>query len=133
MSLTNLLRRSTTETADSSPRSEADTAGLDAQTVEAAGCGLIGDVRWRDAVRVAGRVRSVRVQPRANVPTLECTLVDPSGGITVVFLGRRYVPGIRLGSRMIVEGRAASHHGKLALLNPLYTLLPSSGGPVEEE
>ena len=87
------------------------------------GCGRIADVRWREPVRVLGRVRSLRVQPRANVPTLECTLVDGSGGITVVFLGRRSVPGIRLGTSMIVEGRAGSHHGKLAVLNPDYTLL----------
>jgi len=54
---------------------------------------------------------------------MECTLVDGTGGITVVFLGRRTVAGIRLGTRMIVEGRAGSHHGKLAVLNPDYTLL----------
>jgi hypothetical protein len=28
-----------------------------------------------------------------------------------------------LGTRMIVDGRAGSHHGKLAVLNPDYTLL----------
>jgi hypothetical protein len=88
-----------------------------------ADCGRIGDIAWREPVRVVGRVRSLRVQPRANVPTLECTLVDDSGGITVVFLGRRGVPGVGLGTRMIVEGRAGSHHGKLAVLNPTYTLL----------
>lgn len=87
-----------------------------------AACTPIGEVRWRQDVRVTGRVRSVRVQPRANVPTLECTLVDPSGGITVVFLGRRRVPGIGLGTHLTVEGRAGAHHGKLALLNPEYTL-----------
>ena len=49
-------------------------------------------------MRVTGRVRSVRVQPRAGVPTLECTLVDPTDGIGVVFLGRRRVAGIHPGS-----------------------------------
>jgi len=88
-----------------------------------ADCSCIGDVTWKEPVRVVGRVRSLRVQPRANVPTLECTLVDDTGGITVVFLGRRSVPGVGLGTRMIVEGRAGSHHGKLAVLNPTYTLL----------
>lgn len=34
-------------------------------------CSAIGDVRWRHSVRVSGRVRSVRVQPWADVPTLE--------------------------------------------------------------
>jgi len=75
-------------------------------------------------VRITGRVRSLRVQPRANVPTLECTVVDETGGITVVFYGRRHIAGVRLGTRLVIEGRAASHHGKLAMLNPDYTLLP---------
>jgi RecG-like helicase len=116
MSLSTLLhRRTTPEPVDGEPVPAAESAGLSP----------IGEVRWRQPVRVAGQVRSVRVQPRANVPTLECTVVDASGGITVVFLGRRSVPGIRLGSRMILEGRAGAHHGKLALLNPEYTLLSS--------
>lgn len=83
----------------------------------------IADVRWRAAVRVTGRVRSVRVQPWADVPTLECTLVDETGGITVVFLGRRKVAGIHPGTRMTVEGVAGAHHEKLAMLNPDYALL----------
>lgn len=123
MSLTTRLRRTrTTDVADEARPSArpAGPAGEDDPGRD--GCSLIKDVRWREPVRVVGRVRSLRVQPRANVPTLECTLVDESGGITVVFLGRRSVPGVRLGTRMQVEGRAGSHHGKLAVLNPDYTL-----------
>jgi DNA/RNA endonuclease YhcR with UshA esterase domain len=85
--------------------------------------GAIGDVQWRQRVRVEGRVRSVRVQPRVGVPTLECTLVDATGGINVVFLGRRRVAGIRPGSRLVVEGMAGEHHGRLAILNPLYEII----------
>lgn len=105
-----------------------NTADPAPQTVapEVSGCSAIADVRWRAPVRVVGRVRSVRIQPRANVATLECTLVDASGGLTVVFLGRRQIPGIGLGSRLLVEGRAGAHHGKLAVLNPDYTLLAPS-------
>ncbi len=65
----------------------------------------------------------MRVQPWADVPTLECTLVDETGGITVVFLGRRKIAGIHPGARIRVEGVAGSHHEKLAMLNPDYTLL----------
>jgi RecG-like helicase len=83
----------------------------------------IGETQWRQRVRVEGRVRSVRVQPRVGVPTLECTLVDDTGGIGVVFLGRRRVAGIRPGSRLVVEGMAGSHHGRLAILNPLYEIV----------
>ncbi len=82
----------------------------------------IGDVRWRQRARVAGRLRSVRVQPWGGVPTLECTLVDDTGGIEVVFLGRREVAGIRPGSRLVAEGILGAHQGRLALLNPDYEL-----------
>ena len=72
---------------------------------------------------MAGRVRSVRVQPWADIPTLECTLVDDTGGLTVVFLGRRKIAGIHPGTRMTVEGVAGAHRDKLAILNPDYALL----------
>ncbi len=86
----------------------------------------IGEVEWRQRVRVEGRVRSVRVQPRVGVPTLECTIVDATGGIGVVFLGRRRVAGIRPGSHLVVEGMAGEHHGRLAILNPLYEIVASA-------
>ena len=83
----------------------------------------VADVEWRSRAKVAGRVRSLRVQPWAGVPTLEGTLVDDTGGISVVFLGRRHVAGIRPGTRMVVEGMVGDHAGRLAILNPDYRLL----------
>ncbi|HUQ64502.1 MAG TPA: DNA-binding protein [Acidimicrobiales bacterium] len=83
----------------------------------------IAEVRWRQRVRVSGRVRSLRIQPLAGVPTVQCTLVDVTGGLTVVFLGRRRIAGIRPGTRMVVEGIAGEHDRKLAILNPRYELL----------
>ena len=70
----------------------------------------------------SGRVNAVRIQPIAGVGALECTLVDDSGGITLVFLGRRKIDGIGIGSRMSVEGIAIDHHGRLAIVNPVYRL-----------
>jgi hypothetical protein len=83
----------------------------------------IAQAAWRDHVKVAGRIRTVRVQPRVGVPTLECTLVDDTGGITLVFLGRRKVAGITCGRRLLAEGTVGEHHGRLAILNPMYELL----------
>jgi RecG-like helicase len=83
----------------------------------------IGTVTWRDTVCVQGRVRSLRIQPWADVASLECTLVDETGGITVVFLGRRKIAGVHPGTIMRVTGMAGSHHGKLALMNPTYELV----------
>lgn len=82
----------------------------------------IADVEWRQEVHVMGRVRAIRVRPRADVPTLDCILDDGTGGLSVVFLGRRQVPGIRLGTILAVDGRVGIHHGRLAILNPDYEI-----------
>lgn len=85
----------------------------------------IGDVQWRARVKVAGRVKALRVQPWSEkIQSLELTLVDGTGGITVVFLGRRRIGGIKLGARLVVEGTVAETRNQLALLNPSYQLLP---------
>ena len=65
----------------------------------------------------------MRVQPWNGAPSLEVTLADETGAITVVFTGRRAIPGIRVGTVMSVEGTAGVHHGMRAVLNPAYTLL----------
>jgi hypothetical protein len=83
----------------------------------------VAEVVWRQRVKVAGRVHSVRIQPWAGVAALECTLVDDTGGISVAFLGRRSMPGIGCGTQLVVEGMAGDHRGRLAILNPLYEIL----------
>jgi RecG-like helicase len=84
----------------------------------------IGEVRWRDRVRVQGRVRSVRVESlRDGLATLECTVVDGTGGLTATFMGRRQVPGVHVGRRIEVEGTVIESRGELAIMNPEYTLL----------
>jgi hypothetical protein len=83
----------------------------------------IGSVTWRQRAKVKGRVRSVRVQPLAGIPTLECTVYDDTGGLAVVFLGRREIPGIGPGTTLTAEGMVSDHQGRLAILNPDYQLL----------
>jgi RecG-like helicase len=85
----------------------------------------IGDITWRARVKVAGRVKAMRVQPWSEkIQSLELTLVDGTGGITVVFLGRRQIGGVRLGARLVVEGTVSETRNQLAILNPAYQLLP---------
>lgn len=83
----------------------------------------IASVRLRQRVRIAGRIHAVRVRTRASMPTLECVVGDGTGSIAVVFLGRRNVPGIEVGTRIVVEGTVSEHHGRLAILNPDYEIL----------
>ena len=82
----------------------------------------IGDVRCRQNVQVHGRVQAIRVEPLGGSPSLECTLVDETGGVSVVFFGRRQIEGITIGSTITVEGMAIDHHGRLAIVNPVYEL-----------
>ncbi|MGI8662144.1 MAG: hypothetical protein ACR2LQ_02905 [Acidimicrobiales bacterium] len=82
----------------------------------------IADVTFRERCKVRGTVRSLRVRPWADSPTLEVVLVDDTAGITVIFLARRKVAGIRPGTVMTVEGVAGAHERRLAILNPEYQL-----------
>jgi hypothetical protein len=110
------------------PLSEAVNVSLNGSAPSRSSCVPIGDVRYRQVVRVEGRVRSVRVQPRAEVATLECVLVDDTGALSVVFLGRRSIAGIDVGARLRVEGTAGESRGRLALLNPIYELIGPQNG-----
>jgi len=95
-----------------------------ARAKHAPGVTPIGEVAWRTDATVSGRIRSVRVQPWGGAPTLECTLVDDTGGLAVVFLGRREIAGIRPGTHLVARGIVGAHDGRLAILNPDYELLP---------
>ncbi|HEY4396262.1 MAG TPA: hypothetical protein VGO28_01180, partial [Acidimicrobiia bacterium] len=83
---------------------------------------VIADVEWRQRVRVTGTVSALRVQPMSGTCALECTLVDDTGGISVLFLGRRTIAGIAIGTSLTVEGMVVDHHGRLAIMNPVYEI-----------
>lgn len=85
----------------------------------------IGDVRWRTRARIRGSIRSIRVQPWADVASLECVVVDDTGGILLVFLGRRKVAGIELGRELMAEGMVGQSRGYLAVLSPDIELIGS--------
>jgi hypothetical protein len=93
--------------------------------VATARCSPIGGVRWRTRTRIGGTIRSLRVQPWADIASLECVVVDDTGGILLVFLGRRKVAGVELGRRLTAEGMVGESRGYLAILNPDIELLTS--------
>ena len=93
-------------------------------TISSDGPRPIGDVRWRQRVRVRGHVRSMRVRPWAEgVSTLEATLVDETGGVTLVFLGRKKILGLSLGRELEAEGMVGENRERLVILNPVYELV----------
>ncbi len=90
---------------------------------KAAGTVPIGEVQWRQRMRVAGRIRSIRVPTRTGTANLECVLADDSGQILLVFQGRRRIPGIQQGARLVASGMVGAWEGQLAILNPDYELI----------
>ncbi|MBW3083901.1 hypothetical protein KEM60_00080 [Austwickia sp. TVS 96-490-7B] len=102
----------------------ADLAAQDLPEHPHPGATWIGQITRRDRVRVCGRVRSVQVSPIAGHASLMVELVDQTGGIELVFYGRREIIGIEPGVALMAEGAVGRTHGHLSLANPLYTLLP---------
>ncbi len=89
----------------------------------------IGAVQARHRVKVAGRVKSVRVQPRAGTSNLECVLSDGTGGLLLVFQGRPKIAGIEPGARLVAEGMIGAWGRRPAMLNPSFELV--AGAPQE--
>ncbi|WP_426572640.1 hypothetical protein [Aquihabitans sp. McL0605] len=82
------------------------------------------EVVYRHRAQVGGRVRSVRIRPWGEIPTLEAVVADATGALTVAFLGRRSIAGIRPGGWLTVEGMVGQRNEKLVILNPAYDLRP---------
>jgi hypothetical protein len=83
----------------------------------------IGDVRARQEVTITGVVYLLRVRSGGfNAAFMECVVQDQSGSIDVVFWGYRRIAGLTLGRNVTFTGRAVDRRGRLAILNPRYTL-----------
>jgi RecJ-like exonuclease len=107
-------------------RLTASEAELDAEELqrvaEQSGCVPACDVNRGDLVNVNGRLRTVVYTPRTNLPTLEADLFDGSDVVTLVWLGRRAIPGIEPGRQLTVRGRVAVRDGRKVIYNPYYEL-----------
>jgi len=86
---------------------------------------LIADCDDREVADVAGTLRTVTLRPRGTSLTMEADLWDGTGSITLVWLGRRDIPGIRPGRRIVVHGRVTRIKGALTIYNPVYELRSS--------
>lgn len=88
------------------------------------GATLVRDCVAGRTTTVAGRLRSVTLRPVANTPAVEAELWDGTGRLTLLFLGRRRIPGISPGRRVVVHGRPILRETEVSMVNPRYELLP---------
>ena len=111
-------------------RLAADPDELDDEDLKAAipahGATPIAQCQDREAVCVHGTLRTVTFRPRAGVPALQAELWDGTGTVTVVWLGRRTIPGIDPGRAVKVRGRVTLLRGQRAIYNPVYELRPGA-------
>ena len=109
-------------------RLTADTEELDAADLKAAipaqGATPIARCRDREPVCILGTLRTVTFRPRAGVPALQAELWDGTGTVSVVWLGRRSIPGISPGRAVKVRGRITTLRGQRVIYNPVYELRP---------
>ena len=77
----------------------------------------------RQRVQLTGTVSTVTINPRAGRPALEVELRDGSGAVTLVWLGRRQIPGIDCGRNIKVWGRISCHDSRRLIYNPRYELM----------
>lgn len=119
MTFRKLLQRLTTSDA------ELDRERLRQFCNDVPGVTPIGEAQPRQEVTVAGEITALRIVPRAGTPSLEATVNDGSGSMVIVWTGRRNIPGVAPGKRLVVSGRGARQGaaGRLTVFNPRYELL----------
>ncbi|MBW9208722.1 OB-fold nucleic acid binding domain-containing protein [Mumia sp. zg.B21] len=99
----------------------ADDAELRVEAVEA-GCLPLCDQRAGDVVTAHGELRTVTFRPQSESRALEAVLYDGSGSLTLVWLGRKRVPGIEVGRVLTATGRLGLREGSRVIYNPRYEL-----------
>jgi hypothetical protein len=85
----------------------------------------IADAPLRQRVQLAGMVRRITVRPIEGFEALEVVLTDGTGMVTARWLGRRKIPGLLLGSRIVIEGVLGEEQGVRRMVNPTFEFLPA--------
>jgi RecG-like helicase len=80
----------------------------------------IADATPRSKVRLAGMVRRITVRPVEGFEALEIVLSDGTGVVSARWLGRRKIPGLALGSRLVIEGVLGEEQGARRIVNPTF-------------
>ena len=107
-------------------RLTSDVEALDAddlsENAERTGAHRASECACGQDVTVFGRLRSVEFCPQDADATLEAELFDGSEGVTLVWMGRRRIPGIEPGRTLRVRGRLAVRDGRKVIYNPFYEI-----------
>jgi hypothetical protein len=82
--------------------------------------GLLERLRRRftetDEERLAGEIQAWA----SGAESLEAVITDGTGEIAVIWMGRRAIPGLTLGTHVVVEGVAAAGRAGRKMVNPKF-------------
>ncbi len=120
MGTENMLQRALRRLAQSNEELESEDLQ---KAVQHEGAVPIRNCEDRQLVDLTGTVSTLTIAPRAGHPSLEVELRDGSGAVTLVWLGRRQIPGIDPGQMIKVSGRISCQDGRRLMYNPKYELL----------
>ena len=87
-----------------------------------AGCQLISSQADRCLATIHGVLRSVTLRPVDGVTALEAELYDGSDSVTLVWLGRRTIEGVKAGRQLTAHGRIGMRGTTRVIYNPRYEL-----------
>ena len=74
----------------------------------------------RQRVRIAGAVRRLTVRPVEGFQSLEALVSDGTGEVLVRWMGRHRIPGLGLGTRVVLEGVLGRDREGLRMVNPQF-------------
>src|SRR3990172_8188552 len=77
----------------------------------------IASCAGRTRVKLAGVVKRITVTPIQGSESLEAVISDGTGEVSVVWMGRRSIPGLTLGTHVVVEGMVADEHAGRRMVN----------------
>ena len=80
----------------------------------------IVEAKPRERVKLAGVVRRITIRPVEGFEALETMLWDGTGEVSALWLGRRSIQGLHLGSRLVIEGVLGRDHDVPRIVNPTF-------------
>jgi hypothetical protein len=80
----------------------------------------IADAQVRSRAKLAGIVRRITILPVEGLEALETVLWDGTAELTAIWLGRRSIAGLALGSRLVIEGVVGVERGQRRMVNPTF-------------
>lgn len=93
-----------------------------AENADASGACRASDCARGDEVEMLGRLRSVDSCAKSSGASMEAEFFDGTDAVTLVWIGRRRIPGIEPGKVLRIRGRVGDRAGQKVIYNPAYEL-----------